>query len=334
MMFVLKKEKENLVIIRSMIPTKIQLFHHLLSQLEAIDEGEKEILSWCDEVDRAVASAVRGGTQEEMRTEYDKHKPFLSKTVSMQALVQSKNNVFQGILKNTEGKEGVDSGGIVRRMAELNSKFEERLATIRELDQSMLGGIKSWDGFLEAEKAVVGWIQEAEAMIGAKHVDCKDSVESHKAFFEKDNDCLMNGYSGAAEALKPHLSEQDSSKLDDQVRKVSSRWNEIQSLAPLHMMKVEFRLEDEAVAKHVREVERQLQEEGIAFQKSEDVAGIIQSHVDYFDKSDVVQQVEGRLKSMGAVAASYAETVPDDAVLSDALKTRKEQWDGVLGRIR
>ena len=50
-MFVLKKEKENLVIIRSMIPTKIQLFHHLLSQLEAIDEGEKEILNWCDEVD-------------------------------------------------------------------------------------------------------------------------------------------------------------------------------------------------------------------------------------------------------------------------------------------
>ena len=37
MMFVLKKEKENLVIVRSLIPTKIQMYHHMLTQLEALD---------------------------------------------------------------------------------------------------------------------------------------------------------------------------------------------------------------------------------------------------------------------------------------------------------
>ena len=45
MMFVLKKEKENLVIVRSLISTKIQLYHHILIHLEGLDSGEKELLS-------------------------------------------------------------------------------------------------------------------------------------------------------------------------------------------------------------------------------------------------------------------------------------------------
>ena len=36
LMFVLKKEKENLIIVRSLIPTKIQLYHHILTQLDAL----------------------------------------------------------------------------------------------------------------------------------------------------------------------------------------------------------------------------------------------------------------------------------------------------------
>ena len=41
MMFVLKKEKENLVIVRSLIPTKIQLYHQILTQLDALEAGEQ-----------------------------------------------------------------------------------------------------------------------------------------------------------------------------------------------------------------------------------------------------------------------------------------------------
>ena len=61
MMLEIKKEKENLVIIRSMIPSKVQLFHHLLTQLEAVDNGEKKVLSWCAEVDKLQASVQSGG---------------------------------------------------------------------------------------------------------------------------------------------------------------------------------------------------------------------------------------------------------------------------------
>ena len=334
MMFVLKKEKENLVIIRSMIPTKIQLFHHLLSQLEAIDQGENDVMQWCNEVDRVVASAKHGGTQEEMRIEYDKHKPFLSKTVNMQAMVQSKNNVFQSILKNTEGKEGIDNSDIVMRMNTLNEMFEDKLNAIKELDQSMLGGIRAWDVFLESEKTAVAWIQEAQSMISAKYVDTKENMEIHKLFFDKNNDHIIESYLRGAEALKPFMSEADKSNLDEQTRKVKDKWDEIQAFAPLHMMKVEFRLDEEVMVRYLKDVEKQIQDENIAFQKSENVARIIQGHVDYFDKTDIVNNVESCLERMAGVRDAFEEKMPDDPTLQETFETRKAQWEDTLGRIK
>ena len=92
MMSVLKKEKENLVIIRSLIPTRLQLFHHLLSQLEAFEQGERDVLQWCEEAEEL---ALPSGPKDQMAEELEQRRPFLSKTVNMQATVQSKNNIFQ-----------------------------------------------------------------------------------------------------------------------------------------------------------------------------------------------------------------------------------------------
>ena len=38
--------------------------------------------------------------------------------------------------------------------------------------------------------------------------------------------------------------------------RLQEKWNEIQSFAPLHMMKVEFRLDEETFVKYVKDVEK------------------------------------------------------------------------------
>ena len=47
MMYNMKKEKEKLVIIRTIIPTKLNLYHNLAAQLVSINDSRKEMLSWC-----------------------------------------------------------------------------------------------------------------------------------------------------------------------------------------------------------------------------------------------------------------------------------------------
>jgi hypothetical protein len=72
MMVEIKKEKENLVIIRSIIPSKVQLFHHLVTQLEALDTGEAKVMAWCEEVDACAESLPKTGSLETFNLELNR----------------------------------------------------------------------------------------------------------------------------------------------------------------------------------------------------------------------------------------------------------------------
>ena len=60
-------------------------------------------MQWCDDADQL---AVPSGNRDRISDELEQKRSFLSKTVNMQAAVQSKNNIFQVIrirqLKNTD----------------------------------------------------------------------------------------------------------------------------------------------------------------------------------------------------------------------------------------
>ena len=49
-------------------------------------------MQWCDDADQL---AVPSGNRDRISDELEQKRPFLSKTVNMQAAVQSKNNIFQ-----------------------------------------------------------------------------------------------------------------------------------------------------------------------------------------------------------------------------------------------
>ena len=55
MMTSLKTEKAKLVIIRTIIPTKLQLFHNLSIQLAAINENRAEMKIWCEKANEFVS---------------------------------------------------------------------------------------------------------------------------------------------------------------------------------------------------------------------------------------------------------------------------------------
>ena len=56
MMTSLKTEKAKLVIIRTIIPTKLQLFHNLSIQLAAINENRAEMKVWCEKANEFVTA--------------------------------------------------------------------------------------------------------------------------------------------------------------------------------------------------------------------------------------------------------------------------------------
>eukprot|EP00095_Tigriopus_kingsejongensis_P001452 maker-scaffold207_size258870-snap-gene-1.17 protein:Tk01452 transcript:maker-scaffold207_size258870-snap-gene-1.17-mRNA-1 annotation:"PREDICTED: nesprin-1-like" len=334
MMFSLKKKKENLVIIRSMIPTRIQLFHHLLSQVEAFDMGERELLQWCDDVDSLVKTVQAVGEPEDLQIELAKHKPFLAKTVNMQSLLQSKRNVFQGVLKNTEGKEGLDASDVSRRMDYINGRFEVALRAVQQFETNMTSGMQLWDKFLDAQKAIVCWLKEAKNLFNMKNINSPQVVQQHRSHFAPGCEAILNNYLIMAQQLEPFLSESDKAKVREDTGSIKAEWDNVHQYAPHHALKTEFRLHEDKLNKSIKEIENKLQDESQAFQKSENIPQIIQEHTDYFNRTNIIQDARESLMKMAEIVKRYKSLAPEDRNLEDILNTKQNQWDLIYERIQ
>ena len=84
------------------------------------------------------------------------------------------------------------------------------------------------------------WIQDAQILIAVKHIESKENVETHKAFFIPNNDKLMEAFVQAAQDLEAFLPAGEKQQLTGNILRLQEKWNEIQAFAPLHMMKVEL----------------------------------------------------------------------------------------------
>ena len=95
------------------------------------------------------------GTREQLQQQLDQHRAFFVKTVNMQAMLQSKNNVLQSMVKNTEGKEGIDLTDISARMAQLNDVFATTIDSSRQTEQKLQEALKAWNIFLDQQTKVM-----------------------------------------------------------------------------------------------------------------------------------------------------------------------------------
>ena len=68
-------------------------------------------------------------------------------------MLQSKNNVFQSMVKSTEGKEGIDLSDLRARMSRLNEVFAATIdnskATEQRITEALRYDINNW---LESDK--------------------------------------------------------------------------------------------------------------------------------------------------------------------------------------
>ena len=333
MMFVLKKEKENLVIVRSLIPTKIQLYHHMLTQLEALDSGEAELLAWCDAGDNLLAGFKLTGSKDHLFTELEQHRGYFNKTINIQAMLQSKNNVFQSMLKNTEGKEGIDIIDLRSRMNKLNERFANTVDTSKQVELRLNDAVKCWTRFQEGQNRVMKWIQEAQILIAVKHIESKENVETHKAFFVKNNDAIMQEFVQAAQDLEAFMAVGEKEQLVSNIKRLHEKWNDIQSFAPLHMMKVEFRLDEDTFIKYVKNIEKEVSNEASSFHNNDNVADILKQHTEFFKSSNLLAKVENCLENLQRLSKTFTEKMPEDVGLQESYARHKDHWDVVLSRV-
>ena len=71
----------------------------------------------------------------------------------------------------------------------------------------------------------------------------------------------MQDFVQAAQDLESFMADNEKDQLSSNIKRLQEKWNDIQSFDPLHMMKVEFRLDEDTFIKYVKDIEKEISNE-------------------------------------------------------------------------
>ncbi|KAF5292004.1 hypothetical protein FQA39_LY14121 [Lamprigera yunnana] len=333
MMNILKNEKENLVRIRALIPAQIHLFNQLLVQQESLESGQREISKWLDDAETLLSELTLGGGKENLHNQLERHKQFFVRTLYYQSMLDSKNKVLKTIEKAVDQQTNPDILEMKDKMQKLNDRFEYVIKNAHLWEQKMQEGIRCWYNFGECERVISSWLSKAEQLISEKHIDTRKTVEFHKTFFESVNERWIHDLVQTSQDLKTCLPSDQQKPITQSVERLQTKWKEILSFAPLHLMRLEFRLDETAFNHYVKEIEREIVTEQQAFNKQENVESIITRNKVFFAPNGHLMETKRCLENLEKIAVTYAQYQPDDKKLKESLEKAMYQWETITVRV-
>lgn len=325
MMNVLKFEKEALVKVRALISSQINLINQLLVQQQSLEAGEKEIGQWLDEAEALLSGLTLGGSREQVQDQLEKHRDFFERSLYYRSMLDGKNKVLRNIVKSVD-QSNVNIAEITLKMNQLNDRFNYVTQNAGIWEQKLQETLNCWHNFNDCERVISNWLTNAEKLFAEKHIDNKNSVEVHKNFFEKVNERWIHDLIQSAQDLCRLLPKDQHKPILMSVEKLQSKWRDVLSFAPLHLMRLEFRLDESTFKYYVKEIEKEITSERIAFSKQENVESIILRNKEFFVKKGAFSEAQKTFGNLERTARIYTQQRPDDKSLKEAYDKLEQQY--------
>lgn len=333
MMSSLKKEKEALVRVRALIPMQLHLYHQILVQQESLEAGQREISGWLDEAERLLSSYDLSGGRDSVLSQLEKHKAFFSRIPYYKSMLESKNKVFSSMFNSVDGNKQQSSNKSSASLHELNERFVHVSQVAQSWEQRLQEAVRCWGKLRESERQISEWLLTAETLINDRDIDNRQSVEYHKNFFGKVNERWIEELVNIAQDLKGVLSTEQHAPVVENVNILQKRWKDVLTFAPLHLMKLEFRLDEATFLQYLKEIEKEINAEQQALVKNEDAGSILKRNKDFFLNHGMSDQVERSLLTLKKISSTYCNLKPDDTSLSRAVENADHEWRLISNRI-
>ncbi|XP_078048160.1 muscle-specific protein 300 kDa isoform X4 [Augochlora pura] len=333
MMNTLKKEKEALVKVRALIPMQLHLYHQLLVQQESLEAGQKEIAAWLDEAEKMLASVDLSGGREQILSRLDRHKAFFSRTLYYRSMLESKNKVFTSMVKSVDSHADVASAEGGKTLRELNDRFDRASQAAQVWEQRLQEAVRCWTRFNESERRVSEWLTVAETTISDEHTDSRHLLEYRKEFFARANEKWIQEFANAGQDLRNVLPVEQQAPVVEAVEALRKRWTNVLTLAPLHLMGIEFRLYEITFLRHLKDLDAELNAEQQALTKNDNAETILQRNKDFFVKRGTILEVEKCLEALKKISNAYSLLKPDDQSLAEATRNAERLWEDSAQRV-
>ncbi|ETN58450.1 calmin [Anopheles darlingi] len=333
MMAMMKQQKESLVRIRAQIPIKLHLFHQLLTQQEALESGQREISQWLDEAENLLISYSFSNDPQQTKNNMAKHKAFFNRTLYYKSMLESKNNVFQNLLKLTDTDKSINMSEPSGKMKQLNDRFQYVINNANDWECKLQENLRVWENFNESKQKVEAFLRQAEGFQkSAIPVEKESDAEAQLEFFNTADQSSINKLEKYTEDLLKYLPPAEQQILIAKVQDIQRQWSEVIQQIPLHLLKVEFRLNELIFNGCVGDIEKELNAEEQAFNCNENFEAILQRNRDFFSKSDL-QRVEQVLGNMEKINYIYLEKSANEQSLAPLYQRANDTWVAICKRI-
>lgn len=333
MMLILKHEKESLVKVRALLPAQIHMYNQLLVQQESLEAGQKEINYWLNNAEGLLSSLSLEAEKDTLKDQLDKLKQFFTRTLYYKSMLDSKNKVLANIVKSVDQSDNIDVAQMTANMEQLNDRFLYVTQNAQFWEQRLQEAIRCWFNFSECERVISNWLNNAEKLIGEKRIDSKETVEEHKNFFQSVNERWIHDLVQSAQDLCNCLPKEQHKPILASVHQLQNKWKEILSFAPLHLMRLEFRLDESAFNYYVKEIEKEITTEYIAFSKQENIESILSRNKEFFASQGPLKETHRCLENLKKIATTYSQHHPSDKTIVEAVAKAEEQWKSLNSKV-
>lgn len=332
-MKLLKKEKEALVRVRAQVPLKMQLFHQLLSQQESIENGQQEISHWLDDAENLLSTYSLATTKSQTLSQLGKHKQFFAKTLYYKSMLESKNIVLQSLLKASDVDKNIDTTSAQEKMANINERFTYVISNAVQWERKLHDILNCWNTFETSEKHLAEYLRKANHWLTQPFADNREDLEAQTKFFDNISDKYVKSFIEAANDLSKYLPNAGKQDIVEIVDKLQMKWNNLITIVPLHLMKINFNIENIKFTQLARDIEKELNYEEQAFHRNENLDDLLLQHSQFFRHSPVMKTAELILSNMHNILVHYNADLPNDKELNNTYQNKSIVWQNICKRV-
>lgn len=249
-------------------------------------------------------------------------------------MLESKNKIVVGIVKSATGPDRQQVEGIAQGMQELNDRFKQVEVDAQSWEHRLTSIIRCWRNYEENKQAVTDWMTTAEKLLLERNLEAKQTVEAHKNYFQQINDRPLREMIQASHDLKNCVSPEEYEGIQKTVDQIQSKWQKIMAVAPLHVVKLEFRLEEEALATVLKEIDKEIAYEHQLLNKKEDPQSVLFRYVDFFEHGKLPSEARIHLEKLCQMESRFKVQYPEDRSLSEQLDQAKQASNAVNERVK
>lgn len=328
-MHILKSEKDALISVRAIIPSKIHLYHQLIVQYESLEAGQKDLSNWISDAEALLKSHSLNGGPTQIEERLENHQSFFSKMLYYRAMLDSKNNLLNQLEKNIASNGNSTFPNLRKNMNTLKERFENIEKISKHWTTSMDEVLQLWNNYQESHKMLLLKINTAEELLSETPVDVEQSLIKQKLFFEQLNcDTLQNMGKCVQEILEYVPEEERKQSINDNFTQMTKRWKEICDIIPTRIASLEFQVCEKSFYDDLKIWEHELSNEFNALLNKEDIDGIYQNYMKFFKNPTKKAQMETVLSKMKTLATQF----PESSML-DGYNKAKHKYTTIISKV-